>query len=325
MMKISPLAINLHIKLSLILFACLMTTGCKTSPCNLEPTIVYVPTERQISSLPSPFDKLSKEELRQEWAKETYIGLNFANELDLYRAITAFKRALILLPASKADRRLQIEYNIFLCYYFGQKYQEALLYYDSSHLGTAACEFPPYRDLLIVLFDCYYQTGQEEKAELIREKLHGFDPTAADQLLLSTSIQEANFCLLDELKSSICDDSIDMFLTDYNLKALSVSKAKTLNALLPGAGYYYVGQKNAAATSFLINALFAWGTYAFIKNGYYAAGIITASLESGWYIGGINGAGLAANEYNERLYETSAKNVMIDNKLFPVLMLKASF
>lgn len=302
-----------------------MLTGCKTSPCNLEPIIVYAATERQVASMPTPFDKLSKEELKQEWARELYIGLNFANELDLYRAITAFKRALILLPASKSDRRLQVEYNILLCYYFGQKYREALSYYDSSHLDSVACDFPPYQDLLIVLFDCYYQTGHEEKAELIKEKLHTLDPSITDRLLLSTSLQEANFCLINELKTTICDDSIDVFLADYELKALSVNKAKTLNAVFPGAGYYYVGQKNAATTSFLINALFIWGTYAFIKNGYYAAGIITASLESGWYIGGINGAGLAANEYNQRLYETNAKDVMIKNNLFPVLMLETSF
>src|SRR5262249_8165687 len=156
---------------------------------------------------------------------------------------------------------------------------------------------------------CYQQTGQEEKAEIIREKLLEIDPEAAERLLLSLSVQEANFCLIDELKDTVGDDSIDLFLADYRCNALSVKKAKTLNALLPGAGYYSVGQKNAAVTSFLINALFAWGTYAFIKNGYIAAGLITGSLETGWYIGGINGAGLAACEYNQRLYETAAKEV----------------
>lgn len=327
MKKIYHPASNLHIKLYVIvlLLVCLSLTGCKTTTCELEPNIVYVPTERQITSLPTPFEKLAKEDLRQEWAREVYIGLHFASELDFYRAITAFKRALIILPSSKADRRQQIEYNILLCYYLGQKYQEALAYFNSSHLDVSQSDFPPYRDLLIILFDCYQQAGQDEKAEAIREKLIAVDPAAAERLLLSQSMLEADFCLIEELKGSVGDDSIDDFLADYRCKALSVSKAKTLNALLPGAGYYYVGQKNAAATSLIINALFTWGTYAFIKNGYIAAGLITASLESGWYIGGINGAGLAANEYNQRLYENSAKEVMLKENLFPVLMLETSF
>jgi hypothetical protein len=309
---------------------CMLAAGCKTAPCQLEPKIVYCPTERHISSLPSAFDRLSKEDLRQEWAKELFIGLNFADEMDLYRAITAFKRALIILPKSKAERRSQIEYNILLCYYLGQKYQEALVYYSSTSLDSVSNEFPSYRDLLILLFDCYRRTGQEERAELTREMLDAFDPAAAEQLLLSTAFTTGDLCFMEQFAASeTCNvpmqDAVTDFLNTYSTEKLSVSKAKTLNALLPGAGYYYVGQKNAAITSFIINGLFTWATYAFIKNGYTAAGLITASLETGWYIGGINGAGLAANEYNERLYEKTAKEAMIQNRLFPVLMFHKSF
>lgn len=325
-MKICPHAISLPTKpLLAIIFACLLMAGCRTAPCVLEPNIVYTPCKKQISSLPSPFDKMTNAELKQEWAKEVFIGLHFANDLDLFRAITSFKRALILLPNSKQDRRLQIEYNILLCYYLGQKHQDALCYYTESHLDTANASFPSFRDLLIVLYDCYYQTSQPEKAELIRKKLLEIEPETADRLLLSVSILEADFCLIEEMKEHLCRESMDQFLIDYSLQKLSVDKAKTLNALFPGAGYYYVGQKNAAVTSFLVNALFTWGAYSFFKNGYIAAGLITASLESGWYIGGINGAGLAANEYNQRIYETAAKEMMIKNQLFPVLMLEASF
>ena len=45
----------------------------------------------------------------------------------------------------------------------------------------------------------------------------------------------------------------------------------------------------------------------------------------GWYFGGINGAGLAAQEYNERVYERLARDTMIENKLFPILMLEKAF
>ena len=39
----------------------------------------------------------------------------------------------------------------------------------------------------------------------------------------------------------------------------SPTKARWLNGILPGAGYSYIGQKQTALTSFLINALFYRG------------------------------------------------------------------
>ena len=95
--------------------------GCSRAASDFEPKIIYTPTEQHIAKLASPFEKLSKAELQQEWAKELYIGLHFGNELDLYRAITAFKRALILLPQTHKERKIQLEYYIFLSYYLGQK------------------------------------------------------------------------------------------------------------------------------------------------------------------------------------------------------------
>jgi tetratricopeptide (TPR) repeat protein len=297
---------------------------------DFEPKINYTPTEQLIAKLASPFEKLSKTELQQEWAKELYIGLHFGNELDLYRAITAFKRALILLPQNHKDRKIQVEYYIFLCYYLGQKYQDALHYFQTSELDTVPLDFPAYKDLLISLYECYNKTEQFEKAQVILQKIESLDPETSQSLKLSSALREGNLKEIEEMAScaNLTDpnpEEIQAFLQDYSSQALSPTKAKTLNALLPGAGYYYVGQKKAAATSLAINALFTWAAYAFIKKGYIAAGVVTASLESGWYLGGINGAGLAANEYNERLYETSAKEFMLDHALFPILKLEMSF
>ncbi len=98
-----------------------------------------------------------------------------------------------------------------------------------------------------------------------------------------------------------------------------------MNAILPGAGYYYVGQKKTAVTSFLINALFIGTAWVFFQQKNVPAALITLSFETGWYFGGINGAGLAANEYNERLYEVNTKEQLFENKLFPLFYFKKSF
>jgi hypothetical protein len=143
---------------------------------------------------------------------------------------------------------------------------------------------------------------------------------------LGTAIIEVNLpSLSDATEWHPIGDELQEFLIEYSCNKKSVSKAQTLNAILPGAGYYYVGQKKSGLTSFIINALFIAATYQLFDHGYIAAGIITGSLECGWYFGGINGAGLAAKEYNEQLYQSLGKEFMIQNRLFPILTIQKGF
>ncbi len=98
-----------------------------------------------------------------------------------------------------------------------------------------------------------------------------------------------------------------------------------LNALIPGAGYLYIGQKKSALTAFLLNGLFIAAAYQFFHHRHVAAGIITTGFEAGWYFGGIYGAGEEAKYYNERLFEKNAATVLNDYKLFPALMMQYAF
>ena len=111
----------------------------------------------------------------------------------------------------------------------------------------------------------------------------------------------------------------------YEIKKKSVGGAQILNTFIPGAGYFYVGQKKTALTALLLNTLFIVASYEFFHHGYIAAGIITTSFEMGWYFGGIYGAGEAAKFYNERLFENVATPMMNQEKVFPALMLKYAF
>ena len=108
------------------------------------------------------------------------------------------------------------------------------------------------------------QTGQPEHSQVILQKIETLDPETSQSLKLSTAMKEGALQDIEEYAScsNLTDptsEEVQEFLDDYSLQALSVTKAKTLNALLPGAGYYYVGQKKAAATSLVINALFDLG------------------------------------------------------------------
>lgn len=317
---------NRLIPILALLGLALSFSGCQPVSREIQPTIVYIPSPHLVNSLPSAFPDLNDNELKEEWSKELLIGDAFAHQLDLYQAITAYKRAKILISPTAIERILQIDYDIILCYYLGQKYQEAINTFEDSLLVNANAQFPAFDNLLIILLDCYYETGQTDKVDLLFQTINKCSPETGEDLSLYFDLKNGD---LQEAECKIakrdCPEKFQSHLSVYYEHAKSPQKAKFLNAILPGAGYYYVGQKKSAWTSFFINALFIAAAYQFFDRGYVAAGLITTSLEAGWYLGGINGAGIEAEEFNTRLYEGTVKNMLIENDFFPVLTLQTAF
>lgn len=306
--------------------------GCHRDSNTLSPEIYLAPPERLIEKLPAAFPPLSDEEFAQEWGRELYLGRKFARQLDLYRALTCFKRARFLSEAEGTSdllstRFLEIDYEIFFAYYIAGKYQQAIETFEASDLINVPEDFPVLQDLTITLYDAYIQTGQKERAYKLLNFIDATDPKTANELVVETALVNADFATMNALIDADNETSelVCQFLTDYTTQMKSVSKAQTLNAIFPGAGYLYVGQQKTALTSFIINALFIAASYQLFNHGYVPAAIITTSLEVGWYFGGINGAGLAAKEYNERLYEGIAKETLSKNRLFPLFMIQTSF
>jgi len=321
--------IHRTVKLSLLGLVCLLVLMgcCHSNSCLLEPNLTYEPPLTLVDSLPSPFKPLSVDEVKSDWGKELLIAQTFVREMDLYRAVTGFKRALILAPLDKVDRRLQMEYGILYSYYLGRKYPEVVQTFETSALTNVGGDFPAFKDLLIILYDSYQEDGQSLKAERLFPLIEKCEALKATHLRLYEMLIAGNIEGIEENEDAACftsDELID-FIGEYRCEAKSVRKAQGLNAIIPGAGYYYVGLHKAAMTSFLINTLFTAAAYQLFERGDIAAGLIVASLETGWYIGGINGAGLAAKEYNQSLYESKARDFLVKQGLFPVLMLEKSF
>lgn len=314
------------ISLFLMVGLALTQMGCQPMCQKLEPTIVCQFPAQRIGTLPSAFPSLSLEERKQEWTKELLIGDVFAKDCDFYRAITCYKRALVLLPPCETARHLQLDYDLTLCYYLGGKYQEAINIFEASDLSQANPDFPAFNNLLLIVYDCYLLTHQEDKAVCVLEVIRKFSPETADDLLLYQNLREGEIevarCLVSQHRNA---EAMEMDFAVYDQFAKSPKKARTLNAVLPGAGYYYVGQRRSAITSFIINTLFTAAAYQFFRHGYPAAGAITASIEAGWYLGGINGAGIEAQEFNTRLYEGISKKILNENDGFPILMFETSF
>lgn len=304
----------------------LIFCSCHRNREPLQPQMNFVVHDRYLQQLPAPFAPLPDEEKREDWGKEYLIGMVFAHQLDFYRAITAFRRAEILIPERLDKRKLEVQYEILLCYYYGKHFEEMIDAFDHSKLSTVTSDFPAFHDLLLILYDAYTQLGMEEKVERIRQILLNYYPETEENLTLSEALLNADF---PTLKSIACkkEDShyLHPFLSSYEAEKKSVQKAQMFNTFLPGSGYLYIGQKQTALTAFLVNGLFIAASVHFFQKGEIAAGIITASFEAGWYFGGIYGVGQEAKLYNERLFERNATPIMNQCRLYPALMLNYGF
>jgi hypothetical protein len=306
--------------LALLLFL----TSCYRVSNKLEPNICYSISEKNLKEMPSPFSPLSSEERKEDWGKEYTIALAYAKKLDLYPALQTFKRAEILLPKEEECRRQEIEYYIVLCYFLGKKCEETVNFFEESSLPCVDKSFTPFHDLLLILYECYNNLQDEEKAERIKNVLDESFPDTKEQLQLTEILTDANIDALRCLKEPRFE-YISNFLKIYDAKKKSVKGAQLLNTFLPGSGYLYLGQKKSALTAFLLNGLFIYAAYEFFHRGNIAAGIITTSFEAGWYFGGIYGAGEEAKFYNERIYNEEASKILNSKKLTPFFLLRYSF
>lgn len=266
----------------------------------------------------SPFTPLTDEEKQSEWGKEYFIGLSFADDFDLYRAITGFKRSLLFDPPE--NRRAEIEYSTLLAYFLGQKYQEVSYLAENTSLGKVDHKFPAFDDLLLILYESYTKLGQDEHAKYL---LSLIEDDKAERLTFLSALQDAD---LDQLVAYSEDRPyLTHMVSGYEKEAKSVRKAEWLNAALPGAGYWYVGQKQTAITALLVNSLFVGAAAHFINQGNVPAALITLSFEGGWYFGGIYGGGLASKAYNEQLYTHYADQITTKEECFPTMMLNYKF
>ena len=312
--------------------------ACVRVPNRIEPVIQTPPHPKEIHRerrgfchLPpdfsvSPFPPLAPEEGSTDWGKEFYLALCFAADFDLFRAITGFKRALWLLPPEYSARRLEIEYDIALAYFLGGKFVEAAYSVESTDLINVDASFPAFDDLLLLLYESYHQIGKPEHATHIFSLIDKAEPEKAGKLNLLSAVKGADFEALYAIaEKEECRNYLNHVLAGYQKESKSIRKAQWLNALLPGAGYWYVGQRSTAVTAFLVNSLFITAATQFFLHGNEAAGIITISLEGGWYFGGIIGAGHAAKFYNEQLYCTFAHKITQRESYFPLMMLQFTF
>lgn len=297
-----------------LLLVLITFSACQPLPRLSPPQLVYTPSNDEHSRFKTLVGKV---DLNKDWGKEYKIGISLARERDYYRAITALKRALVLMPIHSIAKK-NIYYNIGLCYFFGKKYEDALTYLEQVKTNSS---WEYYSDYLTIIYDCYLKSHQYEKAELILDKLSKENPALENKLSSYTHLTKGDLKALKESK----DLSLSSFVNGVEDRWKSPRKAQFLNAILPGSGYLYLNQKSTALTSFLLNSIFIATTYRLFNRHHVALGILAGSLELGWYIGGIHGAAESARFHNRLIYDREASFLMKKKRLFPALMIHYAF
>lgn len=311
----------------LLLLLTTLCVSCYHPRKDLELSMHYDLSESQLNKLPSHFPAISPEERAEDWAKEYLIAINFAKELDYYRALTFFKRAKMLADDEDPTKVIQVEYAILYTYYLAGKYRNVIEEFEKSHLRShVEMNTPAFDDLLIILHDSYLEINDRTKAEEALELLKKQEPKTAKNIAVYDALSNGDFQELTKLKvGTSYEKDLDYFIEAYQSSAKSMRTAGALAALLPGAGYFYVGQTRSGITSFFINALFIAATVHFFQKDHIAAGVISLGFEMGWYFGGIYGSQMAAKYYNERLYGEQARIIAERYHLFPPLQLRGAF
>jgi len=122
-----------------------------------------------------------------------------------------------------------------------------------------------------------------------------------------------------------CHKAAEEIVAHFHKSSKKPILAGALNAIFPGLGYLYIGQKQSAFTAFCLNASFTAATIHFFQKGNLPGALIALSFECGWYFGGIVGAHEEAILLNERLFEKISHEKIFPHKLSPLLLLQYGF
>lgn len=240
------------------------------------------------------------------------LGDAFSADGDYYRAVTEYKRLLILFPdSSRADIAM---FKMGMAYYQGEEYESAnktfasisSRYPKSKFAGRAA-----YQQGL-----CLMKLGKPDKAAELFSAAAGTAPEkkgderAAVFGVAMSSIDRNNLAAgrsaLEQFVSNNPEDpavpraiaAIDLLDRNLNPPHKSALLAGTMSAILPGSGQFYAGRYGDAFTSLLLNGLFIAGTVVAAQNENYALAGVTGLIGLPFYIGNIYGGANAATKWN---------------------------
>jgi len=232
-------------------------------------------------------------------------------EGEYYRAITEYKKLLILFPDSEwADYAL---FRIGIAYYNGEEYEPSV-----RSFSTLREKYPESR---YIPKGYYFEGLGYWKLKRFKEARIAFDALSEDYPRFEQAplaLVAASLVGLEEGNIPLSTDRLERLINRYPEQPVSTNakeaiplirqyerlpeKSKTvaaiLSAILPGSGYVYAGHLGDGVTAFLINALCIAGVVTGIHAEYYAVAGIVAGVGLPFYLGNIYGSANAAKKWN---------------------------
>jgi TolA-binding protein/TM2 domain-containing membrane protein YozV len=235
----------------------------------------------------------------------------FLEEKEFYRAVTEYKKFLILFPESRQTD--YVFWRLGQAYYQGSEYDQAIISFGNLRDRYGRSFYTPnaiYYEGLSYWKLKNYNKARSSLEALVREFP---DSEAVPESLIASSLVS-----LDEEDIPASKKSLARFIQGYpgHIKAepaqealrlldqyqdrpqKSPAFAGVLSAVLPGAGYFYAEHYADGFTALLVNALFIAGTITALHQENYALAAIVGGVGLPFYFGNIYGAANAAKKWN---------------------------
>jgi len=239
------------------------------------------------------------------------LGDAFMLEGEYYRAVTEYKKLLILFPDSqRADYAL---YKIGMAHYKGEEYEDCV---DSfSSLQTKYKQSEHIEEAQFVKGLCFWKLKKLDSALIVFDDLAASHPHSR---YAPISLVSASLVALDEENISASRNRLMQLIKRYPhevaaknaRKAISLVSqyqeipqkseklAAVLSAILPGSGYIYAAHYGDGITALAINSLWIAGAVTGIRAEYYAVAGVLAGVGLPFYLGNIYGSANAAKKWN---------------------------
>jgi TolA-binding protein len=246
----------------------------------------------------------------------------FMQEKEYYRAITEYKRFLILFPDSTRGDYALLQAGT--AYFLGgdndgaaknfsalrDKYPQSS-YAADAHFFEAMSywkkkEYEKAGSLFLVLVHYYPDSSHAPRAMAAAAltELDRGNPEAA-QGLLRRFVETYP----DHPKVEGVREAMSLLEGYAGLPQKSMALAGIMSAVLPGAGYAYAGDYGTAFMSLLVNGAFIAGAWTAFAQELYAVGALAGGVGVPFYIGNIYGSALAVKKWNHAVKQESRDRI----------------
>ena len=246
----------------------------------------------------------------------------FMQEKEYYRAITEYKRFLILFPDSARCDYALLQTGI--AYFRGGDNDSAARnftalreQYTQSSYGAEAFffeamshwkkkEYEKAGDLFLALARAYPDSSYAPRA-LAAAALVELDKDNAVEA--RATLERVVAMYPDHPKTGSVREAVSILEGYADLPQKSETLAGIMSALLPGAGYAYAGEYGTAVMSLLVNGAFIAGAWTAFAQELYAVGVLAGGVGVPFYIGNIYGSALAVKKWNRAVKQEARERV----------------